>query len=114
MLLIQINIFNNNTYYIEECLIKLFNSFILFEIFKNNKFLNYILIYITIIKIIIFIIFFIIKVKTASSNIIFLISNLKTSKNKESLIFIFNNFYYKVFIIMIINKIIKSPSLRRI
>ena len=92
--LIQINFFDNNIYYIEKRLIKSFNDFILFGIFKNNKFLSYILINIIIIKNIIFIFFFKIEIKTINFNIIFLILNLKASKNKKNFIFIFNNFHF--------------------
>ena len=91
---IQINIFNNNIYYIEKYLIKSFNDFVLFEIFKNNKLLKYILIYIITIEVIIFVFFIIIDSKIINFKIVFLISSLITLKNKKSFAFILNNFHF--------------------
>ena len=98
---IQINVVNNNIYNIEKCLIKLFDDFVLFEVFKNNKFSKYVLICTMIIEIIIFVFFIIIDAEITNSKITFPILNLITFENKKNLIFMFNDFHFRLFILII-------------
>ena len=83
--LIQINVFDNSTHYIKKCLIKSFDDFVLFEVFKNNRFSRYVLICAMIIEVIIFIFFIIINAKTMNFEIAFLIGSLITFKDKKIL-----------------------------
>ena len=99
--LIQINVFDDDIHYVEKCLIKSFDDFVLFEVFKNNKISRYVLTCAMIIEIIIFVLFIIIDAKITNFEIVFLISNLITFKNRESLIFIFNNLYFRMVILII-------------
>ena len=100
---IKINIFNNNVNNVEKRLIKLFDNFILFEIFKIKKLLYDIIIDIINVKIKIFIFVIIINSKTFNYNFFILIFNLITLKNKKDFVFIFNDFNFETFI-LIVNK----------
>ena len=82
-------------------MIKLFDDFILFEIFKMNKFSRDVIINTMNIKIKILIFVIIINSKTFDNDIFILIFNLITFENKENFAFIFNNFNFKIFILII-------------
>ena len=84
-------------------MIKSFDDFILFEIFKINKLSHNVIINTINIKIKIFVFIIIINSKTFNDNIFMLIFNLITFKDKEDFIFIFNNFNLKT-LISIINE----------
>ena len=98
---IQINVFDDDIYYIEKCLIKSFDGSVLFGVFKNNKFSRYVLICAMTIEIIIFILFIVINAKTTDFEIAFLIANLITLEDKENLILLFNDFHFRTFISII-------------
>ena len=98
---IQINVFDDNIHYIEKCLIKSFDDFVLFEVFKDNKLLRYVLICAIIIEIIIFVLLIIISAKIMNFKIVFLITSLITLEDKENLIFMFNDFHFQTLISII-------------
>ena len=98
---IQINVFDDDIHYVKKCLIKSFDGSVLFEIFKNNKFSRYVLICAMTIEIIIFIFFIVINAKTTNFKIIFLIVSLITFEDKKNLIFLFNDFHFRAFILII-------------
>ena len=99
--LIQINVFDDNIYYVEKRLFKSFDDFVLFEIFRNNRFSRYVLICAIIIEVIIFVFFIIIDIKTTNFEIVFLITSLIALKSEKNLIFIFNNFHFRALISII-------------
>ena len=101
--LIIINVFNDNVNNIKKRLIKSFNDLILFEIFKMNKFSRDIIIDTINVKIKIFIFVVIINSKTFNNDIFILIFNLITLKSRKDFVFIFDNFNFKAFI-LIVNK----------
>ena len=53
------------------------------------------------IEIIIFVFFIVINAKTTNFEIVFLIASLIALKNKKNLIFLFNNFHFRAFILII-------------
>ena len=98
--LIQLNVFDDDIYYAKKCLIKSFDDFVLFEVFRNNRLSKYVLICVIIIEIIIFIIFIIINAKTINFKIVFLIASLIAFQDKKKKI-IFNNLHFRAFISII-------------
>ena len=79
----------------------MFDDFILFEIFKINRFLCDVMINTINVKIKIFIFVIIINSKTFNNNIFILIFNLITFKNKKDFAFILDDFNFKIFILIV-------------
>ena len=98
---IKINVFNDNVDNVEKRLIESFNDFILFEIFKINKFLYDVMINTINVKVKIFVFIIIINSKTFDNNIFMLIFNLIMFKNKKKFVFMFNDFNFKAFILIV-------------
>ena len=98
---IKVNIFNDNINNVEKRLIKSFDNFILFEVFKMNKFSYDIMIDIINVKIKIFIFVIIINSKTFNNDIFILIFNLITFKDKKDFAFMLDDFNFKTFILIV-------------
>ena len=101
ILSIQISVFNNNIHYAEKRLIKSFDNFILFEVFKDNRFSRYILICAMIIEVIIFVLLIVISAKITDFKIAPLIASLITLEDEKNLIFLFNDFHFRALISII-------------